>query len=167
MDPIEQPLLAPDQHRCNFNVLNAGETDMPKKMIDVVGGEDALLKLVNDFYDLIETVPEGENIKKLHLRGHGFDHVRDEQFNFLSGFLGGRRYFEEKHGHMNVKLIHEHVPISKEDAENWLTCMDMALQFNGLNGLEIDKLRRVLRKIALLLVNDLRDWGAHPHGEGS
>ncbi|MEP2030440.1 MAG: group II truncated hemoglobin [Paracoccaceae bacterium] len=135
---------------------------MPKKMIDVVGGESALLKLVNDFYDLIETAPEGENIKKLHLRGHGLEHARDEQFNFLSGFLGGRRYFEEKHGHMDVKLMHAHVPISKEDAENWLTCMDKALQLNDLSGAEIDKLRRVLRKVALLLVNDLQDWGVRP-----
>lgn len=132
---------------------------MTQKMIDVIGGEGNLLKLVNDFYDLIETIPEGENIKKLHLRGHGLDHVRIEQFNFLSGFLGGRRYFEEKHGHMDVKMMHAHVPISREDAENWLTCMDLALQANGLNGPEIDKLRRVLRKVALLLVNDLGEWG--------
>lgn len=136
---------------------------MTKRMIDTVGGEAALSKLVNDFYDLIETIPEGENIKKLHLRGHGLGHVRVEQFNFLSGFLGGRRYFEEKHGHMDVKLMHAHVPISDEDAENWLTCMDMALRANGLEGAEVDKLRRVLRKIALLLVNDLADWGVQPH----
>lgn len=137
---------------------------MAKRMIDTVGGEDGLFKLVNDFYDLIETIPEGENIKKLHLRGHGLDHVRVEQFNFLSGFLGGRRYFEEKHGHMDVKLMHAHVPISSEDAENWLICMDRALHANGLDGPEIDKLRKVLKRIALLLVNDLADWGMQSRG---
>ncbi len=132
---------------------------MKKKMIDIIGGEDILFKLVNDFYDLVETVPEGKNIKKLHLRGHGLNHVRAEQFNFLSGFLGGRRHFEEKHGHMNVKLMHAHVPISLKDAEDWMACMGMAFDKNGLQGPEIDMLRESLRSVALLLVNDLKSWG--------
>lgn len=135
---------------------------MTKRMIDAIGGEDMLSKLVNDFYDLIETIPEGRNIRRLHLRGHGLDHVRGAQFDFLSGFLGGRRYFEEKHGHMNVKLMHAHVPISEQDAENWLICMDKALAMNGLHGSEIDKLRKTFRRVALLLVNDLEDWGVSP-----
>lgn len=29
----------------------------------------------------------------------------------MSGFLGGRQYYLEKHRHMNVKEIHAHVPI--------------------------------------------------------
>lgn len=127
---------------------------MTTKMIDVIGGETRLIKLVDEFYDLIETIPEGQNIKKLHLRGHGLGHVRIEQFNFLSGFLGGRRYFEEKHGHMNVKLMHAHVPISRKDAEDWLSVMDMALEKNGLRGAQIDKLRKSFRNVALLLVNE-------------
>ncbi|WP_120495605.1 group II truncated hemoglobin [Kiloniella sp. EL199] len=132
---------------------------MSQKMIDFIGGEKSLRKLVNDFYDLIETIPEGEKLRKLHLRGHGLDHVRTEQFNFLSGFLGGRRYYEEKYGHMDVKLMHAHIPISEQDAEDWLTCMDYALSQNRLEGIEIDKLRKTFRQICLLLVNDLDDWG--------
>lgn len=132
---------------------------MKQSMLEQIGGEDALRKLVNDFYDIIETVPEGAEIKKLHDRGHGLAHVRLEQFNFMSGFLGGRRYYEEKFGHMDVKLMHEHVPISEADAENWLTCMDMALEANGLAGPEVERLRGVLRRVALLLVNDLGAWG--------
>lgn len=132
---------------------------MKQTMLDEVGGEESLNKLVNDFYDLMETMPEGAEIKKLHARGHGLDHVRLEQFNFLSGFLGGRRYYEEKFGHMNVKQMHAHVPISEQDAEDWLTCMDAALDKNDLRGPEIDKLRAIFRRIALLLVNDLPAWG--------
>ncbi|MFV0244041.1 MAG: group II truncated hemoglobin [Qingshengfaniella sp.] len=132
---------------------------MKKTMLEEIGGEDRLRKLVNDFYDLVETLPEGENIKKLHARGHGLDHVREEQFNFLSGFLGGRRYYEEKFGHMNVKLMHEHVPISQQDAEDWLTCMDKALAQNGMTGPAVNKLRAAFRRVALLLVNDLAEWG--------
>lgn len=132
---------------------------MVVRMIDAIGGEDTLRRLVEDFYDLVEVLPEGESLRKLHLRGHGLAHVRIEQFNFLSGFLGGRRYYEEKYGHIDVRLMHAHIPISMQDAEDWLNCMDQALARNGLAGPEIDRLRDTFRRICMLLVNDLAAWG--------
>ena len=127
---------------------------MIQRMIDTVGGEAALRKLVNDFYDIVERDPEGETLRKLHLRGHGLAHVREEQFNFLSGFLGGRTYYREIHGHMDLRLMHAHVPIAAKDAEDWLTCMDRALRLNGLEGDDIDRLRNNFRRVCLLLVNE-------------
>lgn len=124
-------------------------------MIDQIGGETALRALVETFYDIVETHPAGAHILNLHLRGHGMDHVRKEQFDFLAGFLGGRRYYEEKHGHMNVKFIHEHVPISTKDAEDWLACMDMALEKTNQSGAHVEQLRAAFRRVALVLVNDL------------
>ena len=128
-------------------------------MLDEIGGEAGLRKLVETFYDLVETIPEGRALKLLHARGHGIAHARPELFDFLSGFLGGRQYYVERHGHMNVREIHAHVPISAQDAEDWLTCMDRALDLNGLSGPEIDKLRAVFRRLCLALVNDLAPWG--------
>ncbi|MEP3332106.1 group II truncated hemoglobin [Sedimentitalea sp.] len=136
-------------------------------VIDQIGGETALRKLVNDFYDLMETIPEGQSLRILHARGHGIPLARLELFDFLSGFMGGRRHYMEKHGHMDIKLIHAHVPIATQDAEDWLTCMDRALAMNQLNGPEIDKLRAVFRRLCLMLVNDLKPWGvpsASPNG---
>ncbi|WP_108815506.1 group II truncated hemoglobin [Loktanella sp. Alg231-35] len=126
--------------------------------LDDIGGEGRLHDLVETFYDLVETLPEGSNLRRLHARGHGVPHARVEQFNFLSGFLGGRSYYKEKHGHMDVKLMHAHVPIRQEDAENWLTCMQRALDDEGHAGPHIDKLRQVFRRVALILVNDVADW---------
>ncbi len=128
-------------------------------MIDQIGGEDALRDLVEAFYDLVETAPEGETLRKLHLRGQGIPHARVEQFNFLSGFLGGRAHYREKHGHMDVRLMHAHVPISAQDAEDWLTLMDRALTDLGHEGPGVDRLRAAFRRVALLLVNDLGEWG--------
>lgn len=69
---------------------------MTPSALDQIGGETIFRKLVNKFYDLIEIMPEGALIKKLHDRGHGLEHVRHEQFNSLSGFLGGRPFYQEK-----------------------------------------------------------------------
>lgn len=132
---------------------------MAAAMIDRIGGEPGLRDLVRSFYDILEFTPEGARLRQLHFRGHGFAHARAEQFDFLSGFLGGRRYYEERHGHMDVRHIHAHVPISVETAEDWLAAMDRALAENGLAGEDIDRLRSVFRRICMMLVNDLADWG--------
>lgn len=126
--------------------------------VDDFGGEARLRALVETFYDLIETLPEGSNLRRLHARGHGIDHARVEQFNFLAGFMGGRPYYKEKHGHMDVKRMHAHVPIRQADADNWLICMNRALDDEGHSGPHIDKLRAAFARVAAILVNDIPDW---------
>lgn len=127
-------------------------------VLEDIGGEARLRDLVETFYDLIETLPEGSNLRRLHARGHGVPHARVEQFNFLSGFVGGRHYYQEKHGHMDVKKMHAHVPIRKADAENWLHCMKAALADEGHTGPHVDKLNTVFTRVAAILINDVPDW---------
>ncbi|OJY28986.1 MAG: cyanoglobin [Rhodobacterales bacterium 65-51] len=121
--------------------------------LDDLGGEEALKRLVNRFYDLIETDPQGARIMSMHFQGHGLAHVREEQVNFLSGFLGGRKHYMEKHGHMNLRLLHDHVPITAGDAEDWLALMDRALADCGHGGAGVDRIRAALRRAATALVN--------------
>jgi hemoglobin len=99
---------------------------------DQIGGEDAVRRLVDAFYDIVEFEAEGSELLILHLRGHGVAHSRIEQFNFLSGFLGGPRYYVEKHGHSNVRYMHEHVDISTAAKDAWLHCMSIAIDRAGL-----------------------------------
>jgi hemoglobin len=131
-------------------------------LFDRIGGEAGLHALVHRFYDILEFSPEGERLRQLHFRGHGFAHARIEQVDFLSGFLGGPRIYAERHGHMDLRLIHAHVPISAEAAEDWLAAMDRALAENRLAGPDIDRLRATFRRICMMLVNDLEDWGQRP-----
>ncbi|MCH2078038.1 MAG: group II truncated hemoglobin [Rhodobacteraceae bacterium] len=131
---------------------------MTAALIDQIGGEEALIQLVNEFYDLMETLPEAAQIQRLHFRGHGLDHTRVEQVNFMSGFMGGRQYYLEKHGHMDVREIHAHVPIRQEDAEVWLATWDKALASCGHEGPHIEKLRATVRRVAHMLINTVPDW---------
>ena len=127
---------------------------MTTSMLDQIGGEPALKELVEHFYDLVETEPEAARLLALHMDGHGLAHTREEQFDFLSGFMGGRQYYLEKHRHMNVREIHAHVPIFLEDAELWLRVMDRTLTDLGHTPPKTDRLRATLRRVALMLVND-------------
>ncbi|MCP4821586.1 MAG: cyanoglobin [Shimia sp.] len=123
-----------------------------------MGGEEALQRLITRFYDLMESLPEAHQVHRLHFRGHGLEHSRVAQMEFMSGFLGGRAYYRERHGHMDLREIHSHIPIRVDDAEIWLGVWDQALQECRHCGAEIDRLRETVRSAALRLVNDVPDW---------
>lgn len=122
-------------------------------MINRIGGEEQVHLLVNHFYDLIETLPQGRAIMEMHLKGHGLAHVRPEQFNFLCGFFGGRRYYHELHGHMNLREIHAHVEIRRQDAEDWLAVMERAMVETDVPEKERVEIMATFRRAALMLVN--------------
>lgn len=124
-----------------------------QSLYDLIGGEEGIKKLVNMFYDIVETNPEGHKLHLLHLRGNGIAHSRVEQFNFLSGFLGGPKLYVEKHGHSNVRSMHEHVEINSEAKEIWLKCMSMAIDNVGIAPTIKDKLMSNFTVIAERLVN--------------
>lgn len=121
-------------------------------MIERIGGEEKVHQLVDHFYDLVETLPQGRTIMEMHLKGHGLSHVRPAQFEFLCGFLGGRRYYHERHGHMNLREIHAHVAIRTEDAEDWLAIMDRSMQETDVPPSERLEIMAILRRAALMLV---------------
>ncbi len=122
-------------------------------MIERIGGEGKVDHLVNHFYDLIETLPQGRTIMEMHLKGHGLSHVRPAQFEYLCGFFGGRRYYHEKHGHMNLREIHAHVDIRAEDAEDWLAIMDRAMVETSVPEAQRTAIMSTFRRAALSLVN--------------
>ena len=122
-------------------------------VVEEIGGESVVRALVARFYDLIETAPESARIMDLHFQGHGLAHVRVEQFDFLCGFFGGRRYYAERHGHMNLREIHAHVPIRLLDAEDWLSCMGRALDDVGITGAARARIDTAFDRAARILVN--------------
>ncbi len=122
-------------------------------MIDRIGGEEKVHHLVDHFYDLIETLPQGKAIMEMHLKGHGLSHVRPAQFEFLCGFFGGRRYYHERHGHMNLREIHAHVEIRTQDAEDWLAVMDLAMKDTAVPADQAAQIMAAFRRAALSLVN--------------
>jgi hemoglobin len=124
-----------------------------RSLYDQVGGEAGVLNLVKVFYDIVETEPFAHKLLLLHLRGNGLAHSRVEQFNFLSGFLGGPKLYVEKHGHSNVRTMHEHVEITVESKDIWLTSMSMAIEQIGFETSTKNILMRNFTAAAERLVN--------------
>ena len=105
---------------------------MVVSLYERLGAASRVQMLVDVFYDIVETEPEGEILHRLHLRGHGVAHSRIEQFNFLSGFLGGPKLYVEKFGHSDVREMHRHVEIGTAEKDAWLLCMSKAIDRVGI-----------------------------------
>ena len=93
---------------------------------DLLGGEAAVRRLVDRFYDLIDETPEFYVVRKLHpadLTGS-----REKLFMFLSGWLGGPQLYVQKHGHPMLRARHLPFPIGSAERDGWMACMKQAME---------------------------------------
>jgi hemoglobin len=111
-----------------------------------LGGEQAVRRLVDRFYDLMDTLPEARQIRDLHpedLAGS-----RDKLFKFLSGWLGGPPLYEAEYGHPRLRARHLPFPIGEAERDAWLRCMEQALAETEMDELLRGHLLRSLRNTA-------------------
>lgn len=132
--------------------LNASDVHN-QSIYSLAGGEDAVYKLVNTFYDIIEAHPDGKKLHVMPLRDKAIPHSRIEQFNLLSGFLAGPNLYIKKHRGLNAKSIHEPIEIDNEAKDIWLQCMSLAIDKIGINSEIKDKLMPNFTSIVNLLIN--------------
>jgi hemoglobin len=127
-----------------------------------LGGEDAIRRLVETFYDIVESDPVAKPVHELHLGRFGMGHVRTAQFEFLCGFFGGPKYYVERMGHSNVRAIHEHLSIGQSEARIWLSCMERALDENGVPA----PLKRKIMSGFTIAARMLVEHSMRRHAEG-
>jgi len=90
-----------------------------------VGGADGLLTLVNEFYDVMESLDQAAHIRSMH--PDDLEISRDKLYCFLSAWMGGPRLFAEKYGPIAIPRAHAHLVVNEAERDAWLLCMDKAL----------------------------------------
>ncbi|MBL8519848.1 MAG: group II truncated hemoglobin [Betaproteobacteria bacterium] len=98
----------------------------PLTPIDLIGGEDAVQRLVTRFYDLMDEDPDYFAIRKLHpatLAGS-----REKLYKFLVGWLGGPPLYEQEFGHPRLRARHLPYAIATQERDQWMTCMARAMR---------------------------------------
>jgi hemoglobin len=91
-----------------------------------IGGTEKVLALVQRFYQIMDELPESYGIRKLH--PESLQGSEDKLFKFLSGWMGGPQLFIEQYGHPMLRQRHMPFPIGNSEREQWLMCMEKALQ---------------------------------------
>lgn len=92
----------------------------------IAGGEDGCMKLANDFYDVMESLPEARKILFMH--PSDLTVSREKLGRFLAGYMNGPELYEEKYGPIQLAPAHSHLAIGTAERDAWLLCMKKALE---------------------------------------
>jgi len=89
------------------------------------GGKAGVLKLVNEFYDQMQTLSQAKRILAMH--ADDLTESREKLHFFLCGWLGGPRLYQHKYGGISIPRAHSHLKIGLDERDAWLLCMQEAL----------------------------------------
>lgn len=95
-----------------------------------MGGARGVRALVDRFYDLMDTAPQAAGIRALHAKS--LVQSRQKLFMFLSGWSGGPPLYEERFGHPRLRQRHFPFLIAEKERDEWLWCMNRALDESAL-----------------------------------
>jgi len=87
-------------------------------------------KLTADFYELMDTSPEAAPIRAMH-KGD-LSEMTDKLSTFLIGWLGGPERYQERFGRVIIPLAHKPFPIGPSERDQWLMCMQGAIDKTSL-----------------------------------
>lgn len=93
-----------------------------------LGGREAVSRLVERFYDLMEeTEPRLAAVHELDGSGKISRRNRDRFGSFLLGWLGGPDDYVHENGHPRLRMRHAGVPVDTALRDAWLRCMFAAM----------------------------------------
>lgn len=102
-----------------------GQAGVPATPFDWVGGEAAVRRLVDHFYDLMDLEPGYAVLRALHPTS--LEGSRDKLHWFLCGWLGGPDYFVQRFGHPRLRARHLPFRIGIAERDQWMACMRQAM----------------------------------------
>jgi len=91
-----------------------------------IGGEKKVRALVHRFYQIMDELPESYGIRKMH--AEDLQNSEEKLFKFLSGWMGGPQLFIQEYGHPMLRRRHLPFAIGESERDQWLLCMNQALQ---------------------------------------
>jgi hemoglobin len=97
----------------------------PAPPYELMGGATAVERLVDRFYQLMDSDARFAALRGLHEAD--LSEVRQSLFEFLSGWLGGPPLYFQGPRHRCVMSAHAKIPIGQQHVDQWLACMDQAM----------------------------------------
>jgi hemoglobin len=113
---------------------------------DQLGGDDGIRRLVDRFYDLMDSAPEAATIRALHATNLKVS--REKLYKFMSGWTGGPALYVEQYGHPRLRMRHFPFAIGARERDEWLWCMDQAMAEHDMPEATRTHLRTRLRVLA-------------------
>ncbi|PPD33293.1 MAG: globin [Methylomonas sp.] len=121
------------------------------KPYDFIGGESAILSLVDRFYFYMDILPEAQGIRAMHQPD--LSTAKDKLFKFLSGWLGGPNLYIEEYGHPMLRMRHFPFKIGESERDQWMLCMNKALAEIPMDPRLHTNIQTALQQLATHMIN--------------
>ena len=120
-------------------------SDAPQTPYDILG-EDGIRELTSAFYDIMDSLPEMADLRAMHARD--LAPMKDKLAEYLTGWMGGPPLYADKYGTVCMTSPHEPYHLGPEERDQWLLCMDRALQQTGASEELVQMLKVPMFRIA-------------------
>ena len=90
-----------------------------------IGGQTVIVRLVDAFYDRMNTRPEAAGIRAMH--GADLRDIKALFVVYLTEWLGGPKEYSARHGHPRLRFRHARFRIGTAERDAWMSCMLGAL----------------------------------------
>ncbi len=120
---------------------------------EMIGGETGLRTLVNRFYNVMDTFPEAAKIRSFHAKS--LNESREKLFMFLSGWSGGPQLYVKRFGHPRLRMRHMPFSIGSAERDQWLSCMNKALDESQLDPRVVEYLKLHFAETADFMRNQI------------
>jgi len=95
-----------------------------------IGGEAAVRRIVDRFYDIMDSAPEAAGIRAMHAAD--LAPMRERLFEFLSGWLGGPPLYFLRPDRKCIVSAHQPFRIGEAERDAWMMCMRRAMADCGV-----------------------------------
>ena len=95
-------------------------------MYQVLGEQPGIADLVENFYSLMDNLPEASAIRAMHPAD--LTESKHKLEFFLVGWMGGPPLYMEKYGHPRLRARHLPFSIDSAARDAWMLCMHQALR---------------------------------------
>lgn len=97
---------------------------MERTLFEAVGGEDFFVKLVDGFYQGIES----DEVLSAMYQGHDLVQARRHLALFLQQYWGGPTTYQTERGHPRLRMRHMPFVIDADARDRWLNHMQASLE---------------------------------------
>jgi hemoglobin len=120
-------------------------SDAPQSPYQILG-EAGIRQLTSVFYDIMDTLPEAADLRAMHAQD--LSPMKEKLAEYLIGWMGGPPLYADKYGTVCMTTPHEPFHIGPEERDQWLLCMDKALEQTGASAELVDMLKIPMFRIA-------------------
>ena len=120
-----------------------------------IGGEPTLERLVDSFYNRMDSLAEAKTIRAMHKPD--LEQAKEDLKLFLAEWLGGPKLYTAGKGDLRLRTRHSHVAIGKAERDAWLLCMRQTMDELVADAQIRREVYGLIEKLADLLRNTSAD----------